>query len=460
MKPIPDQEILQRLRAENTWWNSGSIGAPEDTYPRREYFKALCALIGEHVQRAILLLGPRRVGKTVILHHVVQDLIERGVPPRTIAYISVDHPAYNDLSLERLIERATDAAGVELRFVLFDEIQYRRNWERELKHLVDDKRAIRIVVSGSAAAALKLKSQESGAGRFTEFLLPPLTFQEFLKLRSVEERLVEPPSEEGGRFRSPNIAELNRCFVEYLNFGGYPEAALSEAIQKDPARYIKSDIVDKVLLRDLPSLYGIQDVQELNSLFTALAYNTAQEVSLEALSKRSGVAKNTLKRYIEYLEAAFLIRVVHRVDQTGKRFQRANAFKVYLTNPSIRSALFSRISEEDEAFGSLVETAVFGQWFHSPQPRSYARWPGGEVDMVSEDWAAEVKWSDRPATHAEELKALAGYCVRNGIKDAFATTRTIARKVTVDGIKIDLVPASLYCYTVGKHILSVRSLCS
>ncbi len=110
---------------------------------------------------------------------------------------------------------------------------------------------------------------------------------------------------------------------------------MSPDIQGDPARFVKADIIDNVLLRDLPSLYGIQDIQELNSLFTTLALNTASEVSLEELSKNSGVAKNTIKRYIEYLEAAFLIRVVHRVDQNGRRFKRVNFFKVYLTNPSI-----------------------------------------------------------------------------------------------------------------------------
>ena len=60
-------------------------------------------------------------------------------------------------------------------------------------------------------------------------------------------------------------------------------------MRADPRRYIGADIVEKVLLRDLPSLYGIQDVQELNALFMTLAFNTADEVSLEALSQDSGV---------------------------------------------------------------------------------------------------------------------------------------------------------------------------
>ena len=122
-------------------------------------------------------------------------------------------------------------------------------------------------------------------------------------------------------------------------------------MQSDPGRYIRNDIIDKVLLRDLPSLYGIKDVQELNSLFTTIAYNTGNEFTYEQLSINSGVAKNTIKRYIEYLEAAFLIRVINKIDQNAKKFKRATVFKIYLTNPSLRGALFSPIGKDDDFMG-------------------------------------------------------------------------------------------------------------
>ena len=158
-----------------------------------------------------------------------------------------------------------------------------------VKSLVDTRANIKAVVSGSAAAALKLKSDESGAGRFTDILLPPLTFYEYLELLNEGDIVTKP------NFQTNDIKSLNEKFIYYLNFGGYPEVIFSPQIQSDPARFIKSDIIDKVLLRDLPSLYGISDIQELNYLFTTLAFNTANEVSLEELSKNSGVAKNTIK---------------------------------------------------------------------------------------------------------------------------------------------------------------------
>ena len=338
MKSISQDQIRRRLSSENPWWGeSGSISEAYSAYEPRAYLDLFFPLItGTTKHRAVVLLGPRRVGKTVMIHHAIRKLIESGVPASNILYCSIDSPIYNGLSLDDLLQEYSSVKGVNLEsdelYVFFDEIQYFKDWEQHLKSLVDLRAALRFCVSGSAAAALKLKSHESGAGRFTDFLLPPLTFYEYLSLLGKSDlvELVSVGDKGAHRHVCSDFMALNEAFVNYLNFGGYPEIALSPELQADPTRFIKSDIIDKVLLRDLPSLYGIQDIQELNYLFTTLAFNSANEVSLESLSQSSGVAKNTIKRYIEYLEAAFLIRTVHRVDRSAKRFKRANFFKVYL----------------------------------------------------------------------------------------------------------------------------------
>jgi hypothetical protein len=377
----------------------------------------------------------------------------------------VDHPLYTGRALEELLEAADHATGGELlagehSYVFFDEIQYLKDWERHLKSLVDGRPKVRFLASGSAAAALRLKSRESGAGRFTEFLLPPLTFYEYLVLLGLEglARTWLP----GGTPNHDDIGTLNERFVHYLNFGGYPEVLFSPAIQADPQRFIKSDIIDKVLLRDLPSLYGIQDIQELNALFTTLAYHTGTEVSLEELSKNSGVAKNTIKRYIEYLEAAFLIRVVQRLDRAGKRFQRANFFKVYLTNPTMRSALFTPLEADDDAMGRLVETGLFCQFFHAPEELYYGRWPKGEVDMVrlaaglKVRSVIEVKWSDRFLDQPGQLKSLLAFCRENRLSRALVTTRTRCGTHEADGVTLMFRPASVHALFVGWAVLDTK----
>ena len=292
-----------------------------------------------------------------------------------------------------------------------------------------------------------------------------MTFYEYLHLLDRTDLLdisKDTKQQEGGFFLAKNIESVNQLFIYYLNFGGYPEVIFSPQIQSDPARFIKSDIIDKVLLRDLPSLYGIDNIQELNYLFTTLAFNTANEISLGELSQNSGVAKNTIKKYIEYLEAAFLIKVVHRVDHNAKRFRRANFFKVYLTNPSMRAALFSPLKADDDAIPALAETAIFSQWFHSTSTLHYARWHGGEVDIVmlgakqKVSWAIEVKWTDRYCERPQELESLVSFCHVNNLSDILVTSRTNTVTCKVDDIKIPFIPACLYCYTVGYNIIHSR----
>lgn len=419
-------------------------------------------------------MGPRRVGKTVMLQQLVGEALKEGLNGHNILFVSVDTPLYSGMPLERILElfeKQTKHNPKERRLVIFDEIQYLRDWEVHLKVLTDKFPNTRFVASGSAAAALKLKSQESGAGRFTDFFLPPLTFAEFLIFRGIEKKLIRNRASKSNRYETTDITLLNEEFINYLNFGGYPEAVLNIQIQKNVQRFLGRDIIDKVLLRDLPSLYGIQDIQELNRLFTTIAYHSGQEISLDGLAQSSGVAKNTINRYIEYLEAAFLIVRVRKVDDTGKTFQRMRTFKVYLTNPSMRAALFSPLSDKDEAMGSMAETAIFSQWFHSDLMSDihYARWKNGrqdrEVDLVKVDaarqkpiWAYEIKWSDRFATkHPEELLGLVEFAKRNKNMPVAATSKTITTETKIDGISIQHFPCALHCYQIGKNVSEGRS---
>lgn len=464
MKSIAGEERVERLNWDNPWWRGGEEVIPYRT--PRDYlspFKEL--VVKQEPRRAVVLMGPRRVGKTVLIHHLIERLIKTGgVPARNILYASLDTPIYTGMALEDFVyglkEGITDHPNEQIYF-FFDEIQYLRAWEVQLKSLVDTYPSAKFVASGSAATALRLKSTESGAGRFTDFLLPPLTFAEFLKFREMEDELIEEI--EPDTYASTDISRLNEHFIDYINYGGYPETVFDEEIRKNPARFIKGDIIDKVLLRDLPSLYGIRDIQELNRLFTTLAYNTGEEVSMGGLTQSSGVNKETVRRYLDYLEAAFLIRRIRRIDKTGKHFQRNRQFKVYLTNPSIRAALFGPTSSDHEDMGHLTETAIFAQWFHNQYLSNninYARWKDGEVDFVGQiysspnmQWAIEVKWSDRPYTHPDTVKGIIDFARTSNLEGMpKITTRTKTGERTIKGSLVEYIPSSLYCYTMGKNI--------
>lgn len=468
---ISKKQVLDRIRFENPWWIDGKIEDDYNEMRRRLYFELFKPLVYEkEIRRAVVLMGPRRVGKTVMLFHLVQDLIEKGHDPRKIIFLTIENPIYNNISLERLFSLAKEASGMDDKedwIIIYDEIQYLKDWEVHLKSLVDSYRKDKFIVSGSAAAALKFASNESGAGRFTDFLLPPLTFHEYISLKGLD-RIIKPTNIEWEGnitqfYTSTHIDELNKHFIDYINYGGYPEVIFSEKIQANPGRYIRHDIVDKVLLRDLPSLYGITDTRELNSLFTTIAYNSGNEFSLETLSKQSQVKKDTLKKYIIYLEAAYLIKKVKRIDQSGKRFKRDNFFKIYLTNPSLRSALFSPIASTDEMMGNLVETAIFAQWMHREWFTPwYARWANGEVDMVGLNkmlqpaWGLEVKWSNRYFEKPNDLKSLYKFCKENSLNNPMVTTIDKEAKKENKELSIQFFPAASYAYTVGRNTLDKK----
>lgn len=472
MKSFSKEQINTKIKFENPWWNTGMIDDYYKSMKKRLYFDLFSPLVYEKaVKRAVVLMGPRRVGKTVMLFHLVQDLIESGISPKSICYLSIENPIYNGLSLEELLIpflEITEQKTSKEHYIIFDEIQYLKNWEVHLKTLVDSYHKVKFIVSGSAAAALKLKSNESGAGRFTDFMLPPLTFHEYIDLKNLSDLISLSTKSWNGvsknYFKTDNIEDLNKHFIDYINFGGYPEVSLSKEIQSDPGRYIRNDIIDKVLLRDLPSLYGIKDVQELNSLFTTIAYNSGNEFTYEQLSINSGVAKNTIKRYIEYLEAAFLIRVINKIDQNAKKFKRATSFKIYLTNPSLRTALFSPIGKDDDFIGNMVETAIFSQWGHNTGFKPYyARWKDGEVDIVSLSaekqkplWAVEIKWSNRFAKSIQKLSKLKSFCKKNNIDRTLVTTLDIEEIKEDDDLTYDFTPCSLYCYTVGRNAVDEK----
>ncbi len=267
-------------------------------------------------------------------------------------------------------------------------------------------------------------------------------------------------------YNTIDITRLNQLFLDYINYGGYPEVVFSDKIRENPGQFIRHDIIDKVLLRDLPSLYGISDVQELNSLFTMIAYQSGSQCSYEGLSKESGVKKDTLKKYINYLEAAFLIKVIRRTDDTAKRYQRETQFKIYLTNPSLRCALFQPITDQDQdTIGDMVETALYAQWI----PRlgvdiHYANWRNGkqegEVDIVGLNiakqkpaWAVEVKWTDRYYDRPTDLVSLKYFMDKNNMNYAIVTTMTQFGTKQFAERKLQFLPTACYAYTVAENTL-------
>ena len=179
------------------------------------------------LRRAVVLLGPRRVRKTIRIRHLIADLLDSGVSGQRVAYVEMDHPLLHGQSLADLVGHVKDIApgGEGVLYLFFDEVQSHKDWEKHLKPLVDHRPDLRILVSGSAAAALKRQSTESGVGRFTDFLLPPLAFSEYLQLRT------EPAAIHGEEPGLQVLADITR--LNYARWG--TDDTEVELVESSPA---------------------------------------------------------------------------------------------------------------------------------------------------------------------------------------------------------------------------------
>jgi predicted AAA+ superfamily ATPase len=468
MHIISDNDLFHRLSFDNPWWEFTAETRVKFRHPaRRILFPAFADRLQKMGAGQVLALaGPLRAGKTVLMRQMVAHLIERGVSPRSVFYASLTTPSYTAADLGTLFEmfcrRYRHGPGAEL-YVFFDEVQYVRGWEKAALDLAKRRPNARIVGAVSSGSPAISTGKTAEGGKISVFVLPPLTFLEFLRFRGSEQQLFVAGSgrHEGKMVLAPNgLPVLNAEFHRYVNFGGFLEGVLGKAHNAPAPTFVRDGVADRVLHKDLASLAGISDTQEINRLFGLLAFNTAREVSVDELAKAAGIAKNTLRKYLDYLESAFLIRRLERVDRHAMRFQRAVAFKVYLTTPCLYTALFGPVTAGDQYFPRLAETAFVSQWLGSAavDDLAYASWRDGKVDLLAIDPASgrpshvyEIDWTDsynrsvkRPDQLTEFVEAT------NPAASPYILTRSIARPGMMRGITITLAPISLYCYWLDR----------
>lgn len=468
MHVISDNDLFQRLAFDNPWWDFKDETRVKFKNPQRRvffpaFYKQVMAAGDGHV---LVLAGPLRAGKTVLMRQMVAQLIESGVPPTNVLFASMTTPSYTaaDLSIlfEMFCRRYRHGPDAEI-YVFFDEIQYVADWEQAMLKLAKMRPKARIVGAVSAGSPSLKAGETAHDGRMSTFILPPLTFLEFLRFRGSEEQLFVANPEKPGKvgLRPKALGALNQEFHRYINFGGFLEGVLGRTEGAPAPTFIRDGVADRVLHKDLASLAGVNDPQDLNRLFGLLAFNTGREITMDELAKGVGIAKNTLRKYLDYLEQAFLIRRLSRVDKSAQRFQRAVAFKIYLTSPCLYAALFGPVAPNDQTFPRLVETALVSQWLgaEAVDDLAYASWRGGGIDLLTMDPSSdvpdhvyEIDWSDsyaKPgATPPGELVDFVEGTNKNAM--AYILTRSIARPAMMRGVELTLAPVALYAYWIER----------
>jgi predicted AAA+ superfamily ATPase len=365
------ENILKVLAGTNPWWKTGRL--PEGLakpVKRFAYHEGMKILQHPDIRRMVLLTGARRIGKTTIMYQMIERLLEQGVRPERVVYISFDHPLLKLGQFDAILDAYRQSIYPDDDvYYFFDEIQYAADWDAWLKTLYDTNAKCRAVATGSASPVLADKASESGVGRWSVLSIPTLSFYEYCSLLGVDAPELAPEIKPSGlrglsqqeqTLTFGRLSPLHRHFNRYLTVGGFPELALSKD-EFYAQRVMRDDVVDKVLKRDIPALYNIRSVVDLEKIFLYLCYNSSNIISMEAISKElSGVSRPTVEKYIQYLESANLIYVSNPIDIGGKKILKSQP-KIYVADAAIRNAV---IMQEDlltnpAEMGIMVETAVY-----------------------------------------------------------------------------------------------------
>lgn len=322
--------ILKVLTAYNPWWKTGIMNPKmSKTYKRFAFYEAMKRLEQKDLRRTVILTGARRVGKTTIQYQMIETLLNRGVAPQKIVFISMDHPMLKLAGFNEILECYHENIYAERDcYYFFDEVQYAQDWDKWLKVIYDMQPDTQVVATGSASPALIKGNQESGAGRWTVIRVPTMSFYEYCELLELDRpelpqnlkiTLLPYKTQQERHSVIMQLSKVQNHFNRYLQVGGFPELALSS--NDIMAQHImREDVVDKVLKRDLPSLYNIRNPIELERIFLYLCNVSSGIVSIEAIAKElGGVSRPTVENYIRYLESANLIYQSWPVDMAGKK---------------------------------------------------------------------------------------------------------------------------------------------
>ena len=387
--------VKERLVEFNPWWK-GALTLefkPRNVYGEIRRFHGLPQIVA--------LTGLRRVGKSTLLKKIVQDEIAAGKDQKAIMYFSFDE--FKDAEPSEILKAYNELTGKDVSkektLLLFDEIQKANDWENKIKTIYDlYKGKAKIYVSGSESLFVKTKSKETLAGRIFYFKVETLSFKEYLDFK---QKKLEP------------IAlyqrELFKEFKEYVQSQGFPElvnAIDREVIQK----YIQEGIVEKIVYRDIPTIYATKETGVLESLLKLLMEEPGQIIDMQTLASQFKTTRQTISNYFSFLEQAFLIRKLYNYSSNKRKVER----KLKKYYPAILSPTLTFKEDaisQSKVLECVVANSLNAEFFWRDQYKN-------EVDIILTEPALiplEVKLSETKSKSLElfmqKFRAKKGYII-------------------------------------------------
>lgn len=313
--------------------------------------------------KALVLYGPRRVGKTTLLQNYLKST------PYKYKLDSGDNLRVQQiLSSQDFDQILGYAEGYEL--IAIDEAQNIPNVGMALKIIVDQIPGIRVFVTGSSSFELSGQVGEPLTGRKTTLTLYPLAQMELLS--------------------AYNRFELRESLARFLIFGSYPEVV--QAATRQERIEILLEIAHSYLLKDILVFDRIRSARTLLDLLKLLAFQVGSEVSHSELGAQLGVDVKTIQRYLDLLEKTF---VLYRLNGFSRNLRQevTRKAKYYFVDNGIRNALIAQFNDFDQRNdqGALWENFMVMERLKYRQYRSiygnayfWRTYQGQEVDLVEE----------------------------------------------------------------------------
>jgi uncharacterized protein len=375
--------MLDTLTVMNPWWEGLPVPLPQPLLARHA-LEGVRQHLGQ--PQASIITGPRQVGKTVLVRTLIRDLLSDGVAPQDVLYMNLDARVLWSLfeTPARMPELLT-ARGWDRRrrtYVFIDEVQRLSEPGLAIKALIDLGLPIKLVLTGSSQLELRARVSEHLTGRSRRFQLFALSYEEIAAQRFS----LSPEASGYWAIRSLAGQEADALASEILTFGGYP--AVVTAPNEREKRLILQDLIETYVQRDVGELLGVENLTAFMNLMRALAAQTGSLVNLSELSGTLSLAWETVRGYLDTLEATFVVFRLRPFFGATSRKELRKMPKLHFMDTGIRNALLADFSASPfrADLGALVETAFASRRFaarYGDAALSYWRTQAGtEVDLV------------------------------------------------------------------------------
>lgn len=316
-----------------------------------------------------VITGIRRCGKSCLMEDIASELVEGGIPAKDIVFIDLEKRGYRKVRTPDELERAivNALADDDFKYLFIDEVQNVSGFE-EVVNAYRAEGRFSIFITGSNSYLLSGELMTKLTGRYVEFEMLPLAFDEYLGMR---------------KFLNKPEQSTIESFREWLKYGGFPKAVEYD----DPAvksKYIE-EVVAQIIKKDIYARSRVRNRDVFERVMDYVINNYASPTNIEGIARYLNneahipIKRQTLARYIDLLVAAKVLYKCKRFDLKSKKSLRGGE-KYYLADTGI---YFSRNVDASMNYGPLLENAAY-TWMRSKDYRvSVGRIGTLEVDFIA-----------------------------------------------------------------------------